>query len=239
MIRRRRLAATVILLTGALTAGSAHGVAGAAAASAPAPTVGMPQGNVEPATTPVPGVGAVATSSAVDDRVAVLLQNNGTTTGRVDLVSVTATTSDGGRVTRARSVQSFPQVLAPGEFGLASVKFRRDEAPPGSTFAARVRSSTVKTAAAARALAVSDLVLAPPQTGAVPQAMSATVSNPTSSWTARAPEVAVMCFGEARNPVAVATARPSTARLQPGKQAKVSVPLPTLCPAYLVAARAT
>ena len=38
---------------------------------------------------------------------------------------------------------------------------------------------------------------------------------------------------------AVATARLTKARLAPGKQASVSVPLPTLCPTYLVAARAT
>jgi len=69
--------------------------------------------------------------------------------------------------------------------------------------------------------------------------MHATVTNPTSSWTARLPKVAVMCFGEARNPVALATARLPARTLRPGKQATVSVPLPTLCPAYLVAARAT
>ena len=69
--------------------------------------------------------------------------------------------------------------------------------------------------------------------------MTATVTNPTSSWKARSPKVAVMCFGEATNPVAVARAQPHAPTLAPGKQASVSVPLPTLCPTYLVTARAT
>jgi hypothetical protein len=199
----------------------------------------MPQGNVQPATTPVSGVGAVATAAPVDDRVAVLIQNGGTKTARVDLVTVTATSGDGGTVVRARSLEAFPPVLAPGELALASVKFRAGDVVPGATIAAKIRSTPVKAARAARALAVGNLALSPPQTGSVAQTMTATVTNPTSSWKARAPKVAVMCFGEATNPVAVVTARLSVAALAPGKQATVAVPLTTLCPTYLVAARAT
>jgi len=130
-------------------------------------------------------------------------------------------------------------VLAPGELALASVKFRAGEVAPGAAIAAKIRSTPVGAARAARALTVGDLALSPPQTGSVAQTMTATVSNPTSSWPARSPKVAVMCFGEATNPVAVATAPLTKARLAPGTEASVSVPLPTLCPTYLVAARAT
>ncbi len=212
----------------------------AAAGPAFAEPVDNPVGNVEPVLAPsgaTVGVGAVG--SPVDDRVAVLIQNAGTRTARVDLVTVTATTRDGGRVVRARSPEAFPQVLAPGELALASAKFRAGDVAPGAAIAAKIRSTPVNGTRAARALVVGDLALSPPQTGSAAQTMTATVTNPTSSWKARSPKVAVMCFGEATNPVAVATARLTKARLAPGKQASISVPLPTLCPTYLVAARAT
>jgi hypothetical protein len=203
------------------------------------PTVGAPQGNVQPALQPVTGVGVAATGSAVDDRVPVIIQNHGTKTARVELVTAVATSRDGASVTRARSVEAFPQVLAPGEFALASVKFRRNGVPPGATVAVKVRSAPVRATKASRALAVSGLALSAPQTGNVAQTLGATVTNPTSAWTARSPRVAVMCFGESRQPTSVTTARVGPAKLAPGTRATVSVPLTTLCPTYLVAARAT
>jgi hypothetical protein len=209
-------------------------------AAATAAASSAPVGNVSPAREPAPlGVSVVATGSPVDDRVAVLIQNGTAKTARVDLVTVTATSPDGGSVVRARSLEAFPQVLAPGELALASVKFRAGDVAAGAAIAARIRSTPVGAARAARALTVGDLALSPPQTGSVAQTMTATVSNPTSSWQARSPKVAVMCFGEATNPVAVATARLTKAQLAPGTRASVSVPLATLCPTYLVAARAT
>ena len=226
------------LVAGAVV-GVAILVAVPAGAADPAPTVGAPQGNVQPVLQPVTGVGAAATAAAVDDRVAVLLQNGGTATARVDLVTAIATSRDGAAVTRARSVEAFPQVLAPGELSLASVRFRRNGVPPGATVVVKVRSTPVKAAKAARALAVSGLALSAPQTGDVAQTLAATLTNPASTWTARAPRVAVMCFGESRQPSSMTTARAGVAKLGPGKHAAVSVPLATLCPTYLVAARAT
>jgi len=226
---------TRVVVLGAIVVGFLAGASAAFAA-----TAGAPVGNVAPVVAPASGkVGVGAISAPVDGRVAVLVQNGSTKTARVDLVTVTATTPDGGTVVRARSLEAFPQVLAPGELSLASVKFRAGDVAPGATMAAKIRSRPVKAARAARSLVVSNLALSPPQTGAVAQTMTATVTNPTSSWTARAPKVAVMCFGEATNPVALATARPTTAKLAPGKQVTVAVPLATLCPTYLVAARAT
>jgi voltage-gated potassium channel Kch len=154
-------------------------------------------------------------------------------------VTATATSADGSSVTRARSVEAFPQVLVPGELALATVQFRRHGVAPGATVAVKVRSTPVAAANASRALAVSGLTLSPPQTGSVAQRLTAVVQNPTTAWTARSPRVAVMCFGESRQPTTITTTRVGVARIRPGKQATVAVPLATLCPTYLVAARAT
>ena len=226
-------------LVAAVVAGLTLLVGLPAGAADPAPTVGAPQGNVQPVLQPVKGVGVAATGAAVDDRVAVLLQNAGTKPARVDLITATATSRDGGSVTRARSVEAFPQVLAPGELALAAVQFRRKGVPPGATVVVKVRSTRSSAAKAARALAVSGLALSAPQTGDVAQTLAATLTNPTARGTARAPRVAVMCFGESKQPTGMTTARAGVARIRPGKQAAVSVPLALLCPTYLVAARAT
>jgi hypothetical protein len=205
-------------------------------ASPPAPTVGEPQGNVNPVLEPVTGLGVAGTAAAVDDRVAVLLQNGGTATARVDVVTATATSRDGASVTRARSVQAFPQVLAPGELSLAAVTFRANGVPPGATVVVKVRGTPVTAVKASRALAVSGIALSAPQTGDVAQTIAATLTNPTGAWTARSPRVAVMCFGESRQPSGITTVRAGVAEIAPGRQASVSVPLATLCPTYLVAA---
>jgi len=208
---------------------------GAGASSAPV-------GNVSPAlSSPGTDVAVVASAAPVDDRVAVLIQNGSAKAARIDLVTATATSRDGGTVTRARSVEAFPQVLAPGELALAAVQFRKHEAPLGGSFVVKVRGTPVQSSIAARALTVSLVapVLSPPQTGSVAQTLGATVTNDTTNWTARGAKVAVMCFGEARQPTTITTRRLHPARLAPGKQAAASVPLAALCPTYLVAARAS
>jgi hypothetical protein len=111
--------------------------------------------------------------------------------------------------------------------------------PPAAEVVVRVRSTPAKAASAARALTVSDPVLSAPQTGTVAQTLGATVTNSTTNWTARGAKVAVMCFGEARDPTTVTTTRLVPAKLKPGKQVAISVPLTLLCPTYLVAARAS
>jgi hypothetical protein len=69
--------------------------------------------------------------------------------------------------------------------------------------------------------------------------MRATLTNATTAWTARKPEAAVMCFGEAGTPTTFSTARATGRRLAPGKAVPASVPLTSICPTYLVAARAS
>jgi hypothetical protein len=207
----------------------------AEAGADPSPT--QPVGNVSPKLAPVTGVGAAASSSPVDGRVAVLVQNTTTSAVRIDRVTATATRSDGGLTTGARTAKAYPQVLAPGELALAAVQFRARDVPPGSTFAVKVRSTRVSSTRVARGLAASDLVLSAPRTGRVAQTLRATLTNVSTSWTARGAEAAVMCFGEAGTPTTFADARASTRRIAPGKTARASVPLTSLCPSYLVAAR--
>jgi hypothetical protein len=182
----------------------------------------------------------VAQSAPVDGAVALLVRNGSAKPVRIDRVTVAATSTDGGSATSAGTTTVYPQVLAPGELGLAQVKFRAKSPPaPGGTFSTKVRSAPVSAARAARALDVSGATLSPPQAGAVAQTLSATVGNATKRWTARAPSAAVVCFGEAATPSTFSRAKVPARTLAPGRSASVTVPLTSLCPTYLVAARAT
>jgi len=200
---------------------------------------GSPQGNVTPTLATTTAVAVVAQSAAVDGQVGLLVHNGTTKPVRVDLVTGVATSTDGGVAVRARSAKSYPQVLAPDQLGLASVTFRAKSLTPGATITAKVRSTRVSAARAKRVLSVSDLALSAPLTGPVAQTMQATLTNATTGWIARLPEVAVMCFGEAATPTTFASARASVRRIAPEKTASASVPLSLLCPTYLVAARAS
>jgi hypothetical protein len=221
-------------------------VAGSLAWSAPLPagavdtmSAGSPQGNVTPTLQPAKGVAVVARSAPVDGRVALLLHNATTRPVRVDLVTAVATRTDGGAATRAGAVKTYPQVVGPDQLALTSVTFRKKQLTPDATITTKVRSTPVSTARAARVLSVGDLALSAPASGAVAQTLRATLTNTTDSWTAKVPDAAVMCFGEAGSPTTFASARASTRRVAPGDSASASVPLTSLCPTYLVAARAS
>jgi hypothetical protein len=200
---------------------------------------GSPQGNVTPTITAASGVAVVAQSAPVEGRVALLLHNGTAKPVRVERITAVATRPDGGLAVRARTTKTYPQLLAPDQLALASVKFRAKAVAPNATVTAKVRSTPVSAARAKRVLAVSDLVLSAPMTGTVAQTMRATVTNGTSSWTAAVPQVAVMCFGEASTPTTFASARASSRHIRPGATASATVPLTSLCPTYLVAARAS
>jgi hypothetical protein len=221
----------IVLVWGATAAVSAHAV--------DTESPGSPQGNVTPTVQPAPGVAVVAQSAPVDGQVALLLHNATARPVRIDLVTAVATRADGGAATRARAVRAYPQVIGADQLALASVTFRRKQLTPDVTIVAKARSTPVSTARAARVLAVGDLMLSPPQTSAPAQTMQATLRNPTRSWTAKLPDAAVMCFGEAATPTTFTAARASVRRIAPGASASVTVPLTTLCPSYLVAARAS
>ncbi len=214
-------------------------VAGPPAGAVDTTAPGSPQGNVTPTLQPVSGVAVVAQSAPVDGEVALVLHNGTTKPVRVDLVTAVATRSDGGLALRARTAKAYPQVLAPDQLALASVTYRKKSLVAGVTIAAKVRSTPVSASRARRVVSVGDLVLSAPLTGSVAQTMGATVTNATTNWTARLPEVAVVCFGEASTPTTFASARASARRIAPGKAASATVPLTLLCPTYLVAARAS
>jgi len=223
-------ASIVLVLVGVLC-----GPAGAVDTMSP----GSPQGNVTPTIQPSTTVEVVAQSAPVSGQVALLLHNGTAEPVRVDLVTGVATRSDGGFAVRARATKTFPQVLAPDQLALTSVAFPRKLLPSDARITAKVRSTPVSAARAERVLSVGDLVLSPPMTGAVAQTMRTTLANASASWTARVPEVAVMCFGEASTPTTFASARASVRRIAPSGTASATVPLSSLCPTYLVAARAS
>jgi hypothetical protein len=215
--------------------------AGAQTATSPDATRGAPQGNVTPTTTPAKGVAAVAQSALVDGRVAVLVQNATTKAVRIQRITAVASSADGSVATKATSVKAYPQVVAPGELALTSVRFRAKAlaVDPNAQPKVKVRSTPVSSARAQRVLSVGGLALSAPQTGPVAQTMQATLTNSTRAWKAPRPEAAVMCFGEAGNPTTFAAAPASARRVAPGASVAATVPLTTLCPTYLVAARAS
>jgi hypothetical protein len=234
VIGRRVVVAFTIIASALVLAPELAG----AADSTSTPTAAItPTGNVQPALDAVTGKVAVAASGApVDDQVAVIVANGTTRAARVELITATATTGGGATAVRARTVSTYPTVIGPGAYALAVVKFRKNTVPLDATMTFRVRSTRAKSAADPRALAVSNLVLSPPLTGAVAQTLGARVTNPSTTRTARLPRVAAMCFNEASKPVTMTTARLDVAKLAPAKAAPASVPLTLLCPTYLVAA---
>jgi hypothetical protein len=202
---------------------------------------GSPQGNVTPAVQSATGVAAVAQSAPVDGRVALLLQNSTTKPVRIDLVTAVVISADGSRATKTIGVKAYPQIVAPDQLSLASVAFRAKAfaGNPNPKITVRIRSTAVSAARARQVLSVGGLTLSSPQTGAVAQTMQATLTNPTRAWRATRPEAAVMCFGEAGTPTTFASAAASARRVAPGASVPATVPLSTLCPTYLVAARAS
>jgi hypothetical protein len=230
----RLVAAVTLAVSGVFVLGAP---AGAVDTTAP----GAPQGNATPTLATDPGVSVVAMSAPTDGKVAVLVHNGSTRPVRIVRVDVVATTADGGRATRVRTKATYPQVLAPDSLALAGVSFGRKHAPaPDAQLTAKVRSARVASARARRTLSVGELALSPIQTGPVAQTMAATITNGTApSWKAKHPAAAVICFGEAGNPSTFASARAKATRVAPGASVPVSVPLTSLCPAYLVAARAS
>jgi hypothetical protein len=201
-------------------------------------TPGAPQGNVTPTLQTATGVAVVAQSAPVDGQVALLVHNGTTKPVRIDLVTGVATSADGALALRARTVKTFPQVLAPDQLALTAVRFRGKALAPDAKITAKIRSTPMSPSRAKQVLSVGSLVLSPPLTGKVAQTMQATLTNATTTWTARLPEAAVMCFGEAGTPTTFSSARAAVRRVSPSTSASASVPLTSLCPSYLVAARA-
>lgn len=204
-----------------------------AATAAPAPV-----GNVTPTLTPVPAgkVAVVASSAAVDNNIAVIVQNGSTKPVRNVRIVGAATTPDGGAVTQGRTAVTVPAVLAPGAIALASLHFPRGLAP-NATITYTVRTTRARTTADPGALTVGDLVLSAPLTGAVAEKLAVTVTNPSKRVVRGRIRIAVMCFDEAGKPSTATSTAMNPGRLRPGASTAASVPLTTLCPTYLVGAQ--
>jgi len=227
-LARAALVALVFVSVGA--------VAGAAGAVPREPGLA---GDATPRLDPVPAgqVGVVASSAPNRDRVAVIVQNGTDSPVNNVRVDATATRPDGGAVTSASTATLVPATLAPGDYGLAVLDFRKQGVAIDSVVAFKVRHTKAASAGDPKLLAVSGLTRTAPTTGKVAQTLTFTVANPTKR-AARGPITAtVMCFNEAGKPVNLTTAKVRTAGVAAGKDASVKVGLAELCPTALVGAR--
>jgi hypothetical protein len=198
------------------------------------------QGNVQPAVDAAPAgkVAVVASSAPEGGKIAVIVENGASTPVRRVVVVGLATRADGGAVTQTTTRVTVPAVLAPGAIALAALDFGKHGVPRGATFAFRVTSRRAATAGDPGLLEVRDLALSPPLEGAVAQTIAGRVFN-TGARTLRGPvRVTAMCFDEARRPVGTTTSTVAVGKLAPGNSVRATVRFATLCPTYLVGARA-
>jgi hypothetical protein len=220
-----------------LMVGGAVGASGAGAATSRAALSGDATPRLDPA--PAGQVDVVASSAPNGGRVAVIVQNG--TDDPVNNVRVDATAArpDGGAVTSARTATLVPATLAPGEYGLAVLDFRKEGVAIDSTVSFEVRSTKAASGTDPKLLEVGELTRSAPTTGKVAQTLTFTVANP-SKRAVRGPVTAtVMCFNEAGKPVNLSTAKVRKAGLGAGKDATVSIGLAELCPTALVGARSS
>ena len=198
-------------------------------------------GNVEPALpTPLPdAVAVVAYGAPVDNRVAILVRN-GTVQSVDDIrISATATRPDGGLSVRAKAKSVVPPRLAPGDLGIAKLRFGKSKLPdlPSDTsIKFKVKSDRARSKAAVGALDVQGATLSRPAEGPVVQSLDVTLTNPGKKKVKGPIRVVVMCFGAARNPVLVAKTTVKKARVPGGGTLPVTVGFRELCPSYLVGA---
>jgi hypothetical protein len=227
-------AGAVVLL---VVLGTPMAVATSRATAAPP---GLPlAGNVIPQLDASDGkVAVVASSAAQNGKVAVVVANGTSTPVRRVVVDGLATRPDGGVVTHATTRVTVPAVLAPGAIALGALDFGKHRIPRGAAFTFRVRSGRASTPADAGLLEVRDLTLSPPLEGAVAQTLAGRVVNAGERLQRGPVRVTVMCFDEARRPVEATTEIVEVRKLAPGKSVRATVPFATLCPTYLVGARA-
>ena len=184
-------------------------------------------------------VSVVASSAPNRSRVAVIVQNG--SDGPVNNVRVDAAAArpDGGAVSSASTAKLVPATLAPGQYGLAVLDFRKEGVAIDAAVSFEVRSTKAASGTDPKLLEVGGLTRRAPTTGKVAQTLTFTVANP-SSRARRGPVTAtVMCFNEAGKPVNLSTAPVRKAGLGAGKDATVSIGLAELCPTALVGARSS
>jgi hypothetical protein len=154
------------------------------------------------------------------------------------VVTGLATRPDGGSVTHTTTRVTVPAVIEPGGIALAGLNFGKHGVPRGATITFRVTSRRAATPTDPALLEVRDLVLSAPHAGSVAQTLDGQVFN-TGTRTLQGPvSVTATCFDEARRPVATTTEVVEVRRIAPGRSVRATVPFATLCPTYLVGARA-
>ena len=194
--------------------------------------------NVDPAlTAPLPTtVAVVAHSAPVGADVGVIVRNG--TAQAVDNIKITATAEapDGGSVVRAGTTAVVPEALAAGSLAIANLDFGKAKLPSGTTFSFKVTSTRAKLSTHHAELEVREALLSRPMEGAVAQELAVTVANLGAKTYTGPITVTAMCFGEAKNPAFVTTARVKKAKVAPGATTPVTVTLSSLCPKYMVGA---
>jgi hypothetical protein len=205
----------------------------------PAAGAGNLSGDASPRLDPAPAgkVAVVAASAPYEDAVAVIVQNG--TDHAVTNVRVrgAVTSADGAAAVVSQRAAVVPGTLAPGDDGLAAVRFRKGSVPLGATPTFRVTSSRAKPVSDAHTLVAGPLTRSVPMEGAVAQTLTFPVTNPGHRSVAGPLTATVMCFNEAGAPVVAVTTPVRTAGLGAGKSATVTASLPQLCPAAWVAVR--
>ncbi len=233
---------------GALLAGAVGGVcvallaisAPAGAQSTPAARAGLSGDATPTLDAGTPGeVSVVASSAANRGRVAVIVQNGTDRPVNNVRVDATAARPDGGAVTSASTAKLVPATLAPGDYGLAVLDFRKDGVAIDSTVSFKVRSTKAASGTDPKLLEVGALTRSAPTTGKVAQTLTFTVANPSSRAVRGPVRATVMCFNEAGKPVNLSTGQVRKAGLRAGKEATVSIGLAELCPTALVGARSS
>jgi len=210
--------------------------AGVVGAVAPPPA---PVGNVTPALDTVPSgtVGVAASSTPVEGRVAVIVQNSSTSAVRNVRVTSVASRPDGGLAAKAVTNDLLPSALPPGAIALGLLEFRAAASLPGTSLTFTVRSRRAASDDAPTALQVGSLVLSPPLTGDDAQTLTMKLGNPGSRTIGGPLLVRVTCFGESARPTDATDTTVRRSSLKRGATVTAVVKLHDLCPSYLVAAR--
>ncbi len=184
-------------------------------------------------------VAVVASSAPVRGKVAFVVANGSAKTARVVRVTALASQSGGAQASRASTTAVAPAVLAPGEQAIGQVAFRATTLAPDATFTWMVRTRAATSTGDPSRLAISNLALSPPKTGAVAQALTFDATNSTAKTINGPLTVQVVCLNEAGRPAVATSNTVDRAKVRAGSAVPLTMKFTELCPSYVVAARGT
>jgi hypothetical protein len=197
-------------------------------------------GNATPTVDASPGAVAVVASSApVKGKIAFVVANGSEQSVRIVRVTALASQTGGAQVLQASTTAVAPLVLAPGEQAIGQVTFRARTLAADASITWRVSARPVTSTTDPSRLAVGNLVLSPPKSGAVAQTLTLDATN-SSAKTIKGPLTAqVVCLNEAGRPAVAASTAVERANVRAGATVPLTVKFTELCPSYVVAARGT